>query len=189
MIDISPPENASDEFRLALVRLANAEKRQELTIEEIPAPKGLAAHAVALSAQLADSDHSHGHIATGRFVFLWDHNPQDAWVGNFRIVCFVKSNVEPEIAEDERIADVALAWLSDALRRRQAIGEAAAGTTTRIVSSGFGTLGAEPDHGELEVRASWSPTDLNFSGHLEAWQDLLCVMAGYSPLPDGVHTI
>lgn len=189
MIEISTQDSASTEFKLALTRLAEAELRRELSVTEIAAPKGLAQNAVAFSAQLADSDHSHGHVATGRFVFLWDKSPQDAWAGNFRIVCFVKSNLEPDIADDERISDVALAWLSDALRRRNAVGEAAAGTTTRIVSSGFGSLASEPDHGELEIRASWSPTDDNFSGHLEAWQDLLCVMAGFSPLPDGVHPL
>lgn len=187
MFEVTHPQASAPQFTRALDAISAANIRQELVLRQIEAPRGLAKNAAAFSAEVEhDANHTHQSPGTGRFVLLWDDAPQDAWVGNFRIVCFVKSSLEVDIAGDERIADVALAWLSDALRNNRAVGESAAGTTTRIVSSGFGTLAAEPDHGELELRASWSPTDDNFAGHFNAWQDLICVMAGFSPHPDGV---
>lgn len=190
MLEVKTPDKSSPLFLLAVAAIERANLRPELVVRQIDAPKGLAENAIAFTAEVEHSaDHSHTSPGTGRFVLLWDPKPQEAWTGNFRIVCFVKSSLEVHIAGDERIADVALAWLSDALRNNRAVGESAAGTTTRIVSSGFGTLAAEPDHGELELRASWSPTDDNFAGHFSAWQDLICVMAGFSPHADGVSQI
>jgi hypothetical protein len=41
----------------------------------------------------------------------------------------------------------------------------------------------------LEMRASWSPLGGDLAPHLAAWQDLICVLSGYSPLPEGVGRI
>jgi hypothetical protein len=38
------------------------------------------------------------------------------------------------------------------------------------------------------MRASWSPTG-NFAAHVEAWQDLICMMSGYPLLPAQVSAL
>ncbi|MTA92198.1 MAG: DUF3000 family protein, partial [Actinobacteria bacterium] len=47
----------------------------------------------------------------------------------------------------------------------------------------------QSDHAELEIRASWSPTNTNAAAHLEAWQDLVCIMSGLPNLPAGVSSL
>jgi hypothetical protein len=78
-------------------------------------------------------------------------------------------------------SDEAQEGWGDALRSRSAGYSLEAGTITRIISQGYGSISGHSDHAELELRASWSPTDNNFSAHLEAWQDLLCMMSGLPP--------
>ena len=55
-----------------------------------------------------------------------------------------------------------------------------AGTLTRITSTGLGALTVDDPYSEIELRASWSPTDLDLSRHFLAWQDLVASMAGYA---------
>ena len=37
------------------------------------------------------------------------------------------------------------------------------------------------DHAELEIRASWTPTDGRIDRHFQAWQDLICMLSGLPP--------
>jgi hypothetical protein len=48
-----------------------------------------------------------------------------------------------------------------------------------MISTGVGGLGNEPVHTEIELRASWSPTQDNLAPHFAAWQDLIADMAGF----------
>ncbi|MFM7014286.1 MAG: DUF3000 domain-containing protein [Actinomycetota bacterium] len=182
MLEISDVKETAAEFQLAVMSLRQANIRPELEITEIPSPDRLAKHSLALAAQIGGgkNDLERG---SGRFVLLNSDAPQDGWGGNFRIVCFAKSPLETDIGADEMITDVCWAWLIDALERRGAHYQAEAGTITRVISQGFGSIADQSDHAELELRASWSPTDSNFSAHLEAWQDLMCMMSGLPPEP------
>ena len=105
------------------------------------------------------------------------------------MITFAKSPLETNIGADELISDVAWAWLTEALQNRHADYIAEAGTATRIISSGYGSLATQADHAELEVRASWSPKSYEIGQHLEAWQDLVCIMSGFAHLPQGVSSI
>ncbi len=188
MIDFEPQETASAEFRLALETLRNAKIRDELIVEEILAPPKLATHSIAFSASIAApaiKDVS-TDLGTGRFVLLWEPEAQDGWSSRFRVICFAKSPLETNIGADESVSDVSWAWLTEALDNRRAAFSAAAGTATRIISSGYGSLAGQSDHAELEMRASWSPTTVMAASHLEAWQDLVCIMSGFPHLPAGV---
>lgn len=182
MIEISDKTETTADFQLAVLSLRQANIRDGVNITEIPSPDKIAKYSVALAANVGNDAHdNHGDQGTGRFVLLNSDEPQDGWGGNFRIICFAKSPLETDIGQDELITDVCWAWLEDALRSRSAGYTNEAGTITRIISQGFGSIAGHSDHAELELRASWSPTDSNFALHLEAWQDLLCMMSGLPP--------
>jgi hypothetical protein len=46
----------------------------------------------------------------------------------------------------------------------------------------------QSEHAEIEIRASWSPQGTEIRKHLEAWQNLVCVMSGFAIAP-GVQNI
>ncbi len=191
MIELDLQPDSAPEFRLALDQLLSASFRDELKIEEIPAPSNLATHAVAFSANVIANaaEDVATDSGTGRMVLLWDPVPQESWESNFRTIIFAKSPLETDIGSDDMIADVAWAWLTESLNNRSAKYVAAAGTATRVISRGYGALAGQSDHAELEVRASWSPIGGSVGSHLEAWQDLVCIMSGFPHLPTGVFSI
>jgi hypothetical protein len=129
-----------------------------------------------------DSDSATAKIflGTGRFILLWDDLPQENWTTNFRVICFAKSPLETDIGFSDESSDLAWTWLGAALEHRHAQFEAEAGTTTRVISVGHGSIAAQKHHAELELRASWCPTGEDFHSHIEAWQDLICIMSGFS---------
>lgn len=191
MIEIDEQPEAAPEFRLALEQLRTASFREELKLEEIQAPSNLAQHAIAFSANVSQqsTDDVSTDSGTGRMVLLWDPVPQESWESNFRTIIFAKSPLETDIGSDDMIADIAWAWLTESLNNRSAKYLAAAGTATRVISRGYGALAGQSDHAELEVRASWSPIGGSVGSHLEAWQDLVCIMSGFPHMPVGVVSI
>jgi hypothetical protein len=186
VIEISVGEASTGAFQMAIQDLASAEVREELHITQIPAPGKLATEAIAFGADVcADKGDDHTDAGTGRLVLLHESTPSPQWGGNYRIVAFAKSPLETEIGSDEEISEVAWAWLMEALRNRGAEFSHEAATITRVISTGFGSLAGQSSHAELEMRASWSPIG-NFAAHMEAWQDLVCMMSGYPLLPASV---
>lgn len=184
MLEIADVKDTAAEFQLAVLSLRQASIRNELSVTEIPSPDKLAKHSVALSANIGSDAHQlSADQGTGRFVLLNSDTPQEGWGGNFRVICFAKSPLETDIGQDELITDVCWAWLIDALRMRGASFSHEAGTITRIISQGYGSIAGQSDHAELELRASWTPMNSNFAAHLEAWQDLICMMSGLPPEP------
>lgn len=189
MFEFESQENWSASFKLATNSLRASEIRNELDVHQIAAPKDLAANAIAICATVLSGDSHGGDAGEGRIVFLKDDKEVEAWGGSSRVICFIKSPLEPHIASDERLAEIAWNWLSEALRQRGADYFAEAGTATRIHSTGFGGLAKDPDHAEVEIRASWSPKGDSLRPHLEAFQDLICMVSGLPYLPAGVHGI
>jgi len=168
----------------------SAESRQELTVDEIPAPNGLAPFALALAADITPAKHSgDSELGTGRFVLLYDPAEPVEWGGRFRIVCFAQAPLETDIGLDPFLADVTWSWLVDALDERGADYSSASGTATKIISTGFGELARQGDGAQIELRASWTPRGIDLGVHVEAWGDLLCMLAGIPPLPDGVRLL
>ena len=188
-MDISISPDVSAEFQAAVDAIRGAEVREEIHLKQIEEPEKLATHAIAFSAHIVEELSSSADAGTGRFVLLWEPEMQAAWGSRFRVVCFAKSPLETNIGADELGSDIAWAWLTDALSNRNAAYSNAAGTATRIMSSGYGSLATQADHAELEVRASWSPKSFEIGQHLEAWQDLVCIMSGFAHLPHGVASI
>ena len=188
-MDISVSPDVSPEFQAAVDALRSAEMREEIHLKQIEEPAKLATHAIAFSAHIIEELATPADAGTGRFVLLWEPEMQEQWGSRFRVVCFAKSPLETNIGADELGSDIAWAWLTDSLSNRHAEYGNAAGTATRIISSGYGSLATQADHAELEVRASWSPKSYEVGSHLEAWQDMVCIMSGFAHLPQGVSSI
>lgn len=188
-MEISASPDVAPEFQAAIDALRSAEVREEIHLKQIEEPDKLATHAIAFSAHIVEELATPADAGTGRFVLLWEPEMQEQWGSRFRVVCFAKSPLETNIGADELGSDIAWAWLTDALSNRHAEYGNAAGTATRIISSGYGSLATQADHAELEVRASWSPKSYEVGSHLEAWQDMVCIMSGFAHLPQGVSSI
>ena len=169
-------------FAAALDAIRHSSPRPELVVTEISAPGNLAPFAVALSADVTPVRHgSDSDFGTGRFILLYDPDEPESWGGPFRVVCFAQAPLESDIGVDPFLAEVAWAWLVDALDTRGANYTAASGTATKILSSGFGELAHQGDGAQIELRASWSPLDNDLAAHVEGWGELLCMLAGLPP--------
>src|SRR4051794_28768602 len=153
--------------------------RAELVIEDMPAPQRLAPYAAAIMATVYREDDT--ELGVGRLIVLYDPDGQRGWRGDFRVVAYVRADLEPEIAADPLIGTVGWSWLTEALDAHHAGYQAASGTITRAVSESFGDKDDDPETIELELRASWSPTDGDMAGHVNAWCEVLCLAAGLPP--------
>lgn len=154
--------------------------RNDFVVHEIPAPEGLAPHAVALAGDVRPDASGLSPYGTGRFILLHDEDEPDAWGGPWRIVCFAQAPLEPEIGTDPLVADVAWSWLIDALDARNAPYSQASGTATKTLSKGFGAMAPEGEGSQVELRASWSPSGA-FDQHVSAWAEFVCMLAGLPP--------
>lgn len=176
-------------FDEAVNALLSLPWRPELAVEEIPAPQRIAPYAVAIAADVEVGD---DELGNGRLVLLHDPDGNPAWEGTFRCVTFARASVDPEMAADPLLAEVGWSWLQDALERRGADYAAPSGTVTAVSSKSFGSMEGDPDKAEVEIRASWTPVLTRgdeILTHVEAWQDLLCMVSGLPLLPDGVVPI
>jgi len=182
-----PGENPA-EFTQALRALREVQLRPEVRVEEVPAPSRIAPYAVALTAEVvtAGLPAEGEELASGRFVLLHDPSAPEPWDGVWRVVTFARAELEPELANDPMLGGVGWSWLMDALKARDAPYAAEGGTVTRVVSESFAALGERKATVEMEIRASWTPTGPDLGVHLQVWSDLLCMIAGLPPLPEGV---
>lgn len=178
-----------EEFARALSALRSVSPRPEVVLEETPAPQRLAPYAVALSADVLSPTDPEAELGSGRLVLLHDPAGHEAWSGTFRVVTYVRAELDQEMAGDPVLPGVGWAWLTEALDAQRAAFTAASGTVTRVASESFGAIAAEPATAQLEIRASWTPLDERFDAHLLAWCELLCTTAGLPPLTPGVVTL
>jgi len=170
--------------------VAEGVSRTETTVTEIPSPSRMAPHSIALAADVSGAAHGvDSDLGTGRFIALYDPAEPEGWNGPFRIVTFAQAPLEPEIGVDEFVADVAWSWLVDALETHGAAYGHASGTATKIISRGYGELSAQGDGAQLELRASWTPTDDDLVAHAQAWEDIVAMLAGLPPVSDGVSLL
>ena len=146
----------------------------------------------------------------GRFVLLFDPAGQRGWAGPLRVIIYIRADLEPEIAADPMLGEVAWSWLTEALDARTSGYAAPSGTVTRVVTEGFGAKREEPQATGFELRASWSPVGVmglvagpdepapdvdgpgeqaGLDGHLAAWCGAICAAAGLPPLVAGVTAL
>lgn len=170
----------------ALRSLRAARLRPEIQLSEAPAPLRLAPQAVAVNADVSFQGED---LASGRLVVLHDPRGQEAWDGEFRVVAFVRATLEPEMAADTLLAQVGWTWLAEALEESGAGYRNISGTVTRVTSESFGGLSERPLEGQIEIRASWTPTTPDLGAHVNAWGSVLEQAAGLLPLPSGVSSL
>jgi len=165
--------------------------RRDLQFEDVPAPKRLAPYATAIAATVQRDD---ADVAWGRLVLLYDPDGQQGWDGFYRLVAYIRAEVEPEIAADPLLGEVGWSWLSEALDAHVPGYAVPSGTVTRVITEGFGAKRDELPLTGFELRASWSPAGgedagsgqsalaaLDFSAHIAAWCDCLSAAAGLEP--------
>jgi Protein of unknown function (DUF3000) len=179
------PESA---FRLAVAEVEAGlreirESRPEVSFDSEPPPRRLAPQAIAIAASVEIGD---DEVGAGRFVLLYDQAGQEGWVGPFRVIAYLRAELEPEIAADEFVGQVGWSWLTEALDGRLASYAAPSGSVTRVVTEGFGMKQDEPVTTEFEMRASWSPTNddrdsFRLDRHVAAWVDALALACGLAP--------
>ena len=169
----------SDAFKSMLEGINRITPREEILLTQIPSPKGIAPEAVAISAEIAHETASdHG---VSRLVFCRDPQMPEGWHSEFRIIGYAKSPIELEMAKDDYTSSMPWEWLRDSLKAAGAQFGHEAGTTTTVISTGHGALVSQPQHGELEIRASWAPMDFDLSAHLKGWIELVALISGLPP--------
>ena len=180
-----PQSSLPPEFADALAGVNDVAFRSEIRVTDIPAPEGIAPFSRAWSATIdhRGSDADHG---TARLVMLFDPSSPDSWGGRFRAVCFAKAPLDQAMGDDPFLPKVAWSWLTDALEHRGANYSRASGTSSTIISTGFGEFETDQVGTEIEMRASWSPGDGSLSPHVDAWSEFVCMLAGLPPQSEGV---
>jgi hypothetical protein len=184
---------ADQAFRTAVAEIESGvaeqgHRRPEISFEGEPPPRRLAPHAAAVAATVEAGGKE---IGWGRFVLLYDPAGQDGWAGQFRVIAYVRAELEPEIAADPLVGQVGWSWLTEALESRSANYAVPSGTVTRVVTEGFGSKRDDPVATEFEMRASWSPIPaegdrFELDRHVAAWADALCHACGLPPVAPGV---
>jgi hypothetical protein len=196
----APASTAEETFAAAAAAFMagrDAQVRSDLQFEDVPAPKRLAPYATAIAATVQRDD---ADIAWGRLVLLYDPEGQQGWEGSFRLVAYIRAEVEPEIAADPLLGEVGWSWLSEALDTHVPGYAVPSGTITRVITEGFGAKRDELPLTGFELRASWSPAGpggpwgsmgpgpdtsdlhtLDLSAHIAAWCDCLSAAAGLEP--------
>ncbi|MFI7275612.1 DUF3000 domain-containing protein [Streptomyces sp. NPDC049879] len=178
-----PGPRVPSAFRQAVAGLTAARPRAEVRLTPLPPPRRLAPYAHALGAAVAVDGEE---LADGRFVLLHDPDGDETWRGDFRVVTLGRADLEPELATDPLVPEVAWSWLTEALDARGLAYREAGGTVTRADSQYFGAMAERPARAELELRASWTPADgADAAGHLLAWCALLAQCAGLPPEASG----
>jgi hypothetical protein len=186
----SPAEATFAAAAAAFLAGRDAQAGGGFSFEDVPAPKRLAPYASALAATV---ERDGADVAWGRLVLLYDPDGQEGWDGVFRLVAYVRADVEPEIAADPLLGEVGWSWLSEALDAHVPGYAVPSGTVTRVITEGFGAKRDELPLTGFELRASWSPTgpgnraddndldSLDLSAHISAWCDCLSAAAGLEP--------
>jgi hypothetical protein len=184
------------EFRRSVAEVesglaAQRQLRPELAFEEEPPPRRLAPYAYAVAAAVLAEPGGDAEIGSGKFVLLFDPAGQDGWDGKYRIIGYVRAELEPEMTADPLVNEVGWSWLTEALDARTIGYRMISGTATTVVTQGFGSKQDEPTSTGFELRASWSPvlaenSSAALDGHVAAWSDVVCAAAGLPPVVPGV---
>jgi DUF3000 family protein len=198
LTDGSPAEATFAAAVAAFKAGRDAQSDRDLLFEDVPAPKRLAPHATAIAATIQRDG---ADVAWGRLVLLYDPDGQEGWDGVFRLVAYIRAEVEPEIAADPLLGEVGWSWLCEALDTQVPGYALPSGTVTRVITEGFGAKRDELPLTGFELRASWSPAGpsgadprkgsagdggsdldtLDLSAHIAAWCDCLSAAAGLEP--------
>jgi hypothetical protein len=182
------------QFNQLVELLRTVTPRDEILLEEVPAPQKLATYAFAFTADVSNGllGDEEDELASGRFVILHEPGGQETWEGEFRAVTFLRADVDVAMQEDPLLPEVGWSWLLDSLTAAGCEFNAPSGTVTRVSSASFGKLSPRSDESEIEIRASWTPliTDpAQILDHILAWCNLIGEVSGLPPVEEGVASI
>lgn len=179
-----------------------ASVRPEIEVGSIRPPQRLAPYSYALGVEVRSPDTADpaqlpadsAGSSFGRLVLLYDPDGQDAWNGTFRLVAYIQAEVEAALAADPLLPQVAWSWLAEELGVADGETEstppfgsevpmvrALGGTVTATTSVRYGDIAGPPQSHQLELRASWTATDGDLTGHLEAFCEVVASVAGLPP--------
>jgi len=181
-------------FERLLDQLRTFTPRQEIVLEEVPAPQKLATYAFAFSVDVSNGKlgDEEDELASGRFVLLHEPGGQESWEGEFRCVTFVRADVDTAMQQDPLLPEFGWGWFLSSLEGAECTIAAPSGTVTRVSSASFGKLSPRNDESEIEIRASWTPVISDTSElmkHISGWCTLVAEVAGLEEIPDGVSAI
>jgi hypothetical protein len=168
-----------ESFREAVAALQAVRPRPELALESIRAPRRLAPWSYALSGEATGPDNV---TSSGRLVLLHDPEEPEGWNGPFRLVVYVRAELDRELAADPFLPEVGWSWLTEALESCAAALTALGGTVTETSSARFGEISGPARTDDIELRASWTPTSADLSPHGEAFCQLISSYAGLPPI-------
>jgi hypothetical protein len=176
---VTRSSEAPELFRRAVAALRSVRPRPEVELEEVRAPQRLAPWAFAIT---AEANGPAEVLATGRLVLLHDPEGQESWGGVLRVVAYVRAELDAELAVDPLLPAVGWSWLTDALDASAARFTALGGTVTETSSARFGDIAGPARTDDLELRASWTPTNAELGPHGEAFCDLMSSVVGLPPV-------
>lgn len=167
----------------------SAQVHPEIEIGPIRPPQRLAPYSYAIGAEVrhADTHAAAEHAvfsegdAFGRLILLHDPDGDEAWNGTMRLVAYIQADLEPALAADPLLPEVAWSWLVDALEAKADEVVALGGTVTATSSVRYGDIAGPPRAHQLELRASWTATSTALASHVEAFCDVLASAAGLPP--------
>ena len=175
------------QFRDAVAAMNAATVRAEIELGPIRPPQRLAPFSYALGAEVRHPatevipEQSDGD-AFGRLILLHDPEGSDAWDGTMRLVAYIQADLDSSEAVDPLLPEVAWSWLVEALAQGAEQHTALGGTVTATTSVRYGDISGPPRAHQLELRASWTATDLNLDAHVRAFCEVLEHAAGLPPV-------
>ncbi len=187
-------------FDEAVHSMSHAAVRPGISISDIRPPRNLAplSHAVGLevlhpeldpeSDQIPEYSLDHGGDAFGRLILLHDPSSDEEWDGaKMRMVAYIQADMDASLAADPLLPDVAWDWLTEELDSPESPFSNLGGTVTSTASVRYGEIGGPPRAFQIEMRASWTATGSDLSGHVKAFSRVLANVAGLPP--EGVTSI
>jgi hypothetical protein len=174
------------EFREAVAAMNTAVVRPEIELGPIRPPQRLAPFSYALGAEVRHPEaaivpeRSDGD-AFGRLILLHDPEGAEAWDGTMRLVAYVQADLDSSEAVDPLLPEVAWSWLAESLSTHTEFVTALGGTVTATTSVRYGDISGPPRAHQLELRASWTATDLALGPHVQAFCEVLEHAAGLPP--------
>ena len=165
-------------FRQAVTALKSPQPRPEIDLTEVRPPRRLAPWAYALAAEASGPA---DELATARIVLLHDPEQQEGWDGMLRLVVYLRSELDSEIASDPLLPTVAWSWLTDSLSESGARWTALGGTVTLTSSARFGDIAGPAGSHDLELRGSWTAVTPNLEPHAQAFYGIMATAVGLPP--------
>jgi len=158
-----------------------------ITMTVGPSPQRLAPYAHTLLADLCDEDGE--IIGSGRFVLLHDPAGHPGWKGTWRVVSYLRAEVDEHMATDPLLPEVAWSWMQESWSTYAVLAAEVSGTVTCNQSRPFGDIGDRTATADIEVRCSWTPSAfdnglIDVVSNVKSWLLVLMTAAG---LPQTGH--